>query len=613
MHTEAVNLFTSQRVLSRREKQQVHDGFFDIIRRSRTNYACIHGTEVPATLLRKSLALCPACIREEHIDITHLFKPIDTCRIHGIKLVRICPGCNNTIDWLSLNDYSCECGFNLRYSHTATADPAASIKLAEAISSKNHHFFEMLWIAFQTYCHCITNGNENLLLSCITQMATGQEQDFYQAINRIIDFYPSLHCRALLVPALESKYDDFREFALRYHCQSLQIKPKHHSPTCDCSEFSYSPKELKLLIRENRIFHQMISSGEISRTKASYESQEKLTFHIHNLCEKLWQWENWSTAKTPATASTESPLLKLQEAANFLKITPSSLITLVLSGIIPSYFPKSSRCHFFYKHDLEQFKEKYVLRSEVSARASRVCGATSVLRYQKEFKIDRIASRRPIAIYLRSEIPERITELLNLNSVELQPTKLERAGFLNLNQVENFFPSFNAKFIKAMNEMGILKSLPLAPKKSWRPNPKKYFTRESVENAQAWLKPYMSTLQLAEELCYPKTSLERRFIQTRHIKFSLLGSQILIYQPEVEKIRIHINQYVTAAELFSTTGIPMVAIKRAVKLNLLTPIGAEHADYIRDLPLFLRTEADTYIKKYFNKKRISTAVDRFHK
>lgn len=79
-----------------------------------------HCVEPSAVLIGHSERICPLCVREQGFQLgINGFSLVTTCLTHSIRLIDVCPSCNDHIPILRPNIRTCRCRFDL-----ATVQPA---------------------------------------------------------------------------------------------------------------------------------------------------------------------------------------------------------------------------------------------------------------------------------------------------------------------------------------------------------------------------------------------------------------------------------------------------------------------------------------------------------
>ncbi|WP_369987827.1 hypothetical protein [Pseudomonas xanthosomatis] len=602
-------LITTQKFLTPEEAMILTEHFLHPLGTD-TSQATIYRTTIPTLLLRTDLAICTTCACEENLNITHILKCNAICPIHSQVLIEQCPKCLEPLSWDLLDDYRCECGFDLKSSLPVPGDPSSARRILKALKEQDSSFFSRLLDAYIALTGLITKKNKHMINSCILDLTEGNRGRFVAAVNKIHDFYPCLSMRALLAPIWLSKSVTLEKHAERYYANCHQLAPSSHDQNCDCSELGFRMRELKFIFGQDSNLGALILEGEIT---TSHRKDVGL-HNVRNLCEILrTRSDHWSDTESYPEIKDLNDSLSATEASLILRTSPYNIIMFMRSGLIPYKTGVQGKPLITYK-SIEEFQERYILRTEL----------LRCIRSRADHKVYDIAYTLPSLyvrpykgikasiVFERIHLPEALKEYKTYKASPLPRDGNNEANMLiSRKTIGRYFPQLSFKYVIWLIKLGLIKTE--APTRSFSTRglrPKHYYSSTSIQTAIEWINSHVTLEQLAKELATSPKRLKSLYLNTQYTEALTLTNMAIFNLTNANRIRTHFLSYLTIPRIQSQTKLPHNLIIAAIQSGALKPLSANHPDYLPGIILYPTSDCKAEAQKYFTAERIQKIVVR---
>lgn len=603
-------LLTCHPGFSMGEKEAIRECFYTTTRSDGILQVEIGGLIFPSALLRSNLALCPSCARDGYLHRLHSFSFCDLCPIHGEHFIDCCPECGVQLDWSTLNNYICPCGFDLRQAPKNLFNTYTAKLMSTALEEKNKEFFSLLIAAMSAmrFTHGIID--RSIILDSCARIATNNKSFFFREIEKIQDLFPSLHRRAILAPFLLSREPSLSEYAIEYLFSTSQSKPQSHSATCRCGELQFSNEELQLVL--DCLYYELGSSKHNHATLLQpHEANGKKTYKCPELCKSIYTQRNiiWEKQDEPGEPIKDFEYVGLQMAADLLQTTTRTVRRLINTGLL-----KGFKVHWPLEtvttiHLLKDFNEKYALRSELTRRSGlngrplqkMLAGLTPIA-----VRTTLYASN--LLVYHRKHLSEDLRIRLDTHDLAITQPLPSREGLVTYQSAGKRL-NMTSKDIMALRKLGVLQTTPYQQKPGTEQLER--CTPEGMAQAIAWRSTHVSISEIDTASGHSARLIHTRFIETGAISFIQLD-RVYVTTDDAKKILEHLKLYITASNFQSSTGISSVVISKLIEDNKLNPLHPEHPDAIEGLIVFKIEEAQQVISARNDNRPIRASKVRIH-
>lgn len=591
------SVLSSHPLLDAREKSAVEECFYKAIRKGNQTYTEIAGISVPATVLRNDLALCPGCARDGHLNIMHTLNFSDICPIHGEVFLLNCPQCGQKLIWHRVNDYHCSCGFNLRLSPTAMENNNASKHISSALTHKDGSFFSLLitTIAAMHYIH--TPENRNIILESCTKIATGNKSVFFREIEKLQEFFPSLHRRTLLAPLLLSSDSKLNEYAQEYLFSACQSRPKSHPLDCRCGELEFSGEEIKFIFSSAQSI-MTLRNKHLCQLSPPTQDQPNgpRRFNCPQLCKTLFEdddvlWEKYDDHANPIP---RFELIDHLTAAELLATTPQTVRRVINSGLLKGFKLEHSFGLVTSMDSLKKFNNAYVLRSEIVRRSGLHGNQLRTLLLNLApivIRTTRYAGH--LLVYQRKHLPVDLRARIDKQSLGFQKRTISPEGMISF-QAAALRLNMSPKDLRYLKDMGILDTAPSISKKGELGMER--CTPGGLEHALSWRKNHVSPSEIDAVTGCDSRLIHSRFIKTGFIDCVKLHSPYIALD-DAKKIARHYKKYISASTLQTRSGYGPGTISSMIELGKIHPLPHEHPDSIPGIVLITLEEAQSVFDK----------------
>lgn len=579
------------------EKTAIRECFYTATRSNRILSVEIGGLTFPSALFRKDIALCPSCARDGHLHRLHLFSFCEICPIHGERFIDNCPSCGMKIDWLTLNNYICPCGFDLRHAPKTLFNTDISKLMSTALEEKNQKFFSLLIEALSAMRFVHEVIDRSIILDSCTRIATNNKSVFFREIEKIQNQFPSLHRRAILAPFLLSPEPTLSEYALEYLFSASQSKPQSHSATCRCGEFQFSNEELQLVFSCQGYEFGSIKKNLCIKLSPLTVKSKKAKFKCPELCKSLYTHKNltWEKQDEPGEPIKDFEHVELQMAADLLQTNTKTVRRLINTGLLKGFKAHWPLGLVTAIHLIKDFNDKYVLRSELVRRSGlngrplqkMLTGLTPIV-----VRTTLYANR--LLVYQRKHLSEELRVRLDKRDFGITHPLPSREGLVSY-QTAAMRLNMPSKDIVALRKLGILHTTPYRQKRSEKLLER--CTLEGMAQAIAWRSSHVTISEIETTSGYTSRLIHARFIETNAVRFVQL-ERVYVTVDDAKKIVEHLHLYTTASTFRTNTGLSSVIIAKLIENKKLNPLPSEHPDAIEGLVVFKIEEAQQAIKEH---------------
>ncbi|WP_170978814.1 MULTISPECIES: hypothetical protein [Pseudomonas] len=593
-------LLTDQDQVTAEEADKIATAFFEIKSNGRDTCIVYKGINFSGHSLRQNLALCLSCCRSGMLNNMHMFNWSDTCPIHHERYITSCPACLKPLNWLELRDYHCTCGHDLRMSSSVVEAADHHELISQALASHDSHFFNLAEDCIAAFQHFRTTNNNSVITNSCFQIASGGRQNFFEAIGKIQELYPSLHRRAILTPLLCSKNEYLRTHAIQYLYQAQQSKPQSHDPNCDCSKINFRFADAITLTCSIHNRAQLISEGllEIDPTAPKY----RCLTHSGNLCEMLWNISDvqWDTIDCLPDSKQEANLITLNDASSLLEIPITYVATFAKAGYFKSLKLLTHKQALVSMQEVQQFANTYITAAQIAKTSGLSYRHIHSLLASSPCEVVMLPFRLQIKIYYRASIPESLTQYLDKSSnsslealAESVMTFADAAVQLDL----------DVKDMRLLADMGIIEAK-FYRGKSDAPT-RKYCVGSSLPSAITWRSNFIKLHDLAKKMkCSAKMALNL-YIKTNFVPYTQLISSILVTKSDAEKVIEHHEKYITLREAHILHKLFISELEDLIKHKVLIPLSRSDKDYLNGLITIPKQELlDWMATKYTTEKGI---------
>lgn len=569
------NLLTSHPLFEPHEKTSIQGCFYTPTGPSSQSGVDVAGVSFASSVMRADLALCPGCAREGFLNQMHAFNFSDVCPVHGELYAEKCPKCKNNLDWRSINNYFCPCGFDLRLTPTVLANNRTSQLLNTALNNKDTQFFSIFIAAMTAMSFAHTGDNRSFILESCTKIATGNKTFFFRELEKLQDRFPSLHRRALLAPFLLSANSMLSQYAKEYYFSACQTRPMSHAASCQCGELVFEAEEIKLIFGSDE--NVMALRNERRCVCSPTRRTIRKTFQCPELCKTLYTHKDilWERDDIPAEPLPDFELLNHITAADFLGTTPKTVRRLIISGLLKgAKLDNSSRIATSLR-EVQKFNSNYILKPEIIRKSGLSNNELRTLLLNlAPIAIRTTRYARKLLVYQRKHLPENLRHRLdrrNMNILKHLPYSRRLITF----RIASERLSMPVKDVVALVKLGILETAP-GPIRRGRSH-REYCTEEGMKNALSWRERHLSVSEVDEATGCDSRIIHSRFINTGFIECIWL-ERAYITLDNAKKIHEHYRNYITTTSLYTKFGVSKPVISALIDAKKITPLPSGHPD-----------------------------------
>lgn len=579
LQTHAIcNLLTSHPLFDQHEKARIKACFYTTTQRSSINEIEVGGVFFASTVLRTDRALCPGCARDGVLNQMHSFNFSDICPVHGESYIETCPKCENKLEWRSINNYFCPCGFDLRLTPTMILNKNMSQLLSTAFNQKDVQFFSLFASAMTAMRFAHTHENRKSILESCTRIATGNRTFFFREVEKLQERFPSLHRRALLAPFLLSTNSMLSQYAKEYYFSASQTRPESHAANCRCGELVFEAQEMKLIFGTYENFLALRSDRRCVGSSTRYSVRK--TFQCPQLCKTIYthKYIEWERDDIPAEPLPEFKLLNHIAAAELLGTNPSTVRRLIKSGLLKgAKLDSSSRLSTTLKL-VQEFNVKYILRSEITRKSGLLNNELRTLLLNlAPIAIQTTRYGKNLLIYQRKQLPEILRHRLDQRNMQLFKAPPPPKGMMTFNIVSEHL-NMPVRDVYALVKLGILESV-TGPILRANKKPRQYCTIEGLDKALNWRKEHLSVSEFDEITGCDSRIIHSRYIETGFIQ-SINLDRAYITLENARRIYAHYSTYITLITLCAKFRVSKPVIVALIDAGKIRPLPPDHPDAI---------------------------------
>ncbi|WP_141678409.1 hypothetical protein [Pseudomonas sp. AU12215] len=551
----------------------------------RKDIISINGVNLSKQMLRASLAICPSCVREGHLEHMHSYTFCDICPKHSEYYHENCPKCGRKFEAHEIERYKCVCGFALANLDSEPAGIYSTQLVIRAIEQSDSVYLENLWTALRcTRLYGQIIPAHDLLLDC-QNIATGDRNYFFGFIRKVQSILPHLHRRAILAPWAVAHKSTFRIYALEYLLAAAQVKPDIHPHNCKCSTLFYRQEELKFLLGVDLI------PSHLNLEKIHRKNSGNLYFS-NDYCSVINENSNieWEDEETYPYPSDAHRLLTAKEAANTLKTTTRTIHYLHNLGFFKGSRFNSREGLLISVRQLESFISHYVLNSQIALNIG--VAPQSLCQILTNMGAQRVSPptlRPELWIYKRETVPDSF-----LNTFKPGTTKKTTPSkWIPLTVVAERL-KLDQKDIPALLGLGILEVAPYVRVSGELG--KERCTRASLRIAQTWRKRFLNFSEVVKHTGCSAKLLHMRFIAGGFAKEIRLNVTSLMTKRDANKIKNHYSTYTTLTTARAEYGLAQDTLKKLIREKKVHPLPSTHKHYLKGQVTILRTELDHLLR-----------------
>ncbi|AZC51741.1 hypothetical protein C4K35_4162 [Pseudomonas chlororaphis subsp. piscium] len=593
------------------EQAAIRECFYTTTRSSGILSVEIGGLIFPSALLRSDLALCPSCARDGHLHRLHSFSFCDICPVHGERFIDRCPECGVQIDWLTLNNYICPCGFDLRKAPKTLFNTYTSKLMSTALEAKDQKFFSLLFEAMSAMRFAHDLIDRSIILDSCARIATNNKSFFFREIETIQDQFPSLHRRAILAPFLLSPEPTLSEYALEYLFSASQSKPQSHSATCRCGEFQFSNKELQLIFSCQDYEFGSIKHNQFITLPPPPSKNSRAKYKYPELCKSLYTQKNiiWEKQDKPGEPIKNFEHVGLQMAADLLQTNTQTVRRLINTGLLKGFKAHWPLGLITAIHLIKDFNDKYVLRSEL-VRRSELNGRPlqKILAELTPIVVRTTLHANRLLVYQRKHLSEELRIRLDKHDLGITQPLPSREGLVNY-KTAGLRLNMPSKDVLALRKLGILHTTPYRQKQG--AERRELCTPEGMAQAIAWRNSHVTISEIETVSGHTSRLIHARFVDTGAVSFIQL-ERVYVTVDDAKKIIEHLRLYTTATAFRSNTGLSATVIAKLIESSKLNPLPPEHPDAIEGLVVIKIEEAQQAIREHNENHPIRASKVRIH-
>ncbi|MCO6060206.1 TniQ family protein [Pseudomonas sp. MOB-449] len=584
-------LLMKQEHLSKKNRELIKSAFHKRLMHHRTDYFELNNIRIPSIFFRQSLALCPSCVRDGHLDHMHSYIFCNFCPKHNEYYFESCPNCELNFDWRSIKNYRCQCGMDLKNLESAPANRTALNLLIDAVYNHDSDYVDQLVAALRCTKFLEFRSNTDLLDSCL-RIATGDKHYFFSHIRTLQESMPSLHRRAILAPWLLCENLVLRGHAIEYYFNASQTKPREHSQGCTCGEMLFSPKELRYILNNH------------TPRKPPYRNKKGVNalLKVNNLCleinnNKSIHWEVENSQPYPSEAT---QLLNATEAANALQTSKQTIQRLHNAGLISGERFSQKIGILITLKEVERFRREYILNREIARNLG--IRPRTVHTMLKSAKIEEVRPdifNSSLIVYKTGSIPFDLLNFLRTPRLQVDTPKDRKPlnGVLYSEAASKL--RLDPKNIPKLIQLGILEQRSFI-RESGDPG-RELCTKESLRRALRWRSKLLTFSEAAEYVGCSVKILHMRFVSSEYIREIRLTSTSLMTQIDADRVRTHFKLYTTTSSARSEYCLGPRTLNKLIQRKKITPLPRSDKNYLNGQVTILRSELFRHIHHWGNK------------
>lgn len=599
------NLLSNHSLLEQDEKAALLNSFHHPVLYGMRTHVEIAGVAFPQAVLRDRLALCPGCARDGFLDRLHVFRFSDICPVHGERYLEHCPQCREPIDWLRLHDYHCPCTFDLRQAPLNLSSKRSSELLSRALDEGNQEFFQLLLASIQAVRFGRAPESCSQLIASCVNIATGNKAAFFLEMEKLQGQLPSLHRRALLAPFLLSPDPTLSKYAQEYFYNACQSKPYSHAADCRCGELRFSARELNFIFTSPERAALLRSDHRCIRSPHLDPTVRQRAYQCPDLCKSLYTFPHiqWEAVDEPPVPQFEFELMSHQNAAEILQTTPQTIRRLISTGLLKGFKFNTPVGLATTLESIKVFNDKYVLREEIARRSGlKSAKLRKLLLGLVPIVVRTTLYARGLLVYQRKHLSEELRSLLDRQAVSIVKAMGDFGDHMTFGEAARQL-NVDTKDVRALRNLGILKTAVTAPKQIRNSVGRSYCTTKSLQEAIAWRRGHVSIQEVKAVTGCSINLIYWQFLKTGFVpSVSLYNTYVTVEAAKI--IDRHFKKYTTLTLLSSTKHVSVTVISELLELGKIQPLAADHPDYISGVTVVEREEAENAIAKYIRERPV---------
>lgn len=594
----ACNLLTSHPLFNAHEKNSIEACFYTPAGSSSHTDIEVAGVFFSTSVMRADLALCPGCARDGVLNRMHAFNFSDVCPAHGELYIEKCPHCGNKLEWRTINNYFCPCGFDLRLTPTVLVNKRMSQLLDTAFKNKDIQFFSLFISAMTAMRFAHTDNNRVFILESCSRIATGNKTFFFREMEKMQERFPSLHRRAILAPFLLSANPVLSQYSQEYYFSASQTRPGSHAANCQCSELIYEAEELNLIFGSEENVIALRSDHRCVRSPTRHKIRP--TFQCPELCKTIYSHNDilWERDDIPAEPLPDFELLNHKTAAELLDTTPQIVRRLIITGLLKGVKLDNSIGLATSLKSVQEFNSKYILRSEITRKSGLTNNSLRTLLLNLvPIAIQTARYARKLLVYQRKHLPEDLRHCFEQRSMNIFKAAPYSGGLITFNAAALHL-NIPIKDVVELINLGILDTVPGPIRRG--ESHRVYCTIDGLEKALNWRKQHVSVSEIDATTGCDSSIIHSRFINTGFVDFVQLNRTYITLE-NAKKIHEHYCNYITMTSLIHKFGISKPVMSALIDAGKILPLPPEHPDAIIGHTTLIIKE----VKDFFNDQRKS--------
>ena len=208
------------------------------------------------------------------------------------------------------------------------------------------------------------------LMDVCASIASGNKSVYFNEMQKLQRFFPTLHRRALLAPFVLSSNQTLSSYAIEYFFNTHQTKPTHHPPNCCCGDLQFTDPELMFIFKT---FNQVTQlKAERRCIKADFlltpTTHKKFLFQCPDSCRTLAEesYGDWESRDELATPEANFELMNCVQTASISHTSAPNVKHLIYAGLIKGFklhYQGGPRTSLLA---IKAFNDEYILRSEIA-------------------------------------------------------------------------------------------------------------------------------------------------------------------------------------------------------------------------------------------------------
>lgn len=620
----------------------------------------VQGVLTPLSWLRtQTHRVCPGCAREGWLRVIHDLAFVDACPHHRCVLLSHCPRCAAALRWDAGSIARCPCGYDLASAERTEVDCTGALRvLAYLQTGASDPFRRLNTILRILHWDRIRAPEErNRVLNLATALAENRPGALPALIEESRRARPGLPARALAAPWLAARDAD-----LRRSMEALleQASPEYPGDCqrCDCatqalglaevtSLFGISAKALNTLVvagllekTVNKRYRQVqyplqslcrflqslappppgrdaVTTG---RSLISAGSERALVVRVREIqggCLKVIAADGRQglrgvrvTASRRRTPGPPARCMSVTRAAARLHTYPDAVRRVIRAGLLAVVAEhRRGTTVFLNISDVDAFDRDFVFVGELARRLG--VGHTTLS--ARLAHLGRLPVSGPavdgalVALYRRADVDSldraQITAVTTFKShagrKKGDPERYDRRRWVRSTDAAEAL-GVSAQALRVLAAHGLLRAS--VPPGRGSDN-RRYFTAASVQSARRWLNTAISWEQAARILRRSLPSLKHRFLRSSYVRPVKIGTRQWIGADEIERMRLHLEQFCTCAEADTWHQAPLKHFHNLVTTGRIQPVPSQETDGVDSVTLLRWSEVRCFTAETDRKTR----------